>query len=140
MKRYSEMRAKPRREYTVHNFATAGDVMKNAAHHGVSLGVPKDRDVIVARPKAAVTPELAQGIRQHRDVLMRDVLMRQATQYLEEHHVKGANLSVLDEPSDEVEASYPVDEPMERYRAAIRAYVAAGMAEFRRINRGGDVA
>jgi hypothetical protein len=120
-------------EPKIHRFATPADVVKNAQHHGVTLYVPKDRDVIVAYPSQRLTEELKQGIREHKPALIRDILMRQAMEYLNQRYVEGADLNVLNGPEDEIERTYPADVPLSEFRKAVRGYVEAGINEFRRV-------
>jgi hypothetical protein len=128
----------PRREIkpTIHHFATSADVLKNADHHGVTLRVPRDEDVVVARPASRLTEELKRGIQDHKDALIRDLLFRQAIEYLNERYVRGADLSVLHEPEDALEDVWPPEVPLSEFRAALRKYVEAGLAEYKRVKQG----
>ena len=116
-------------------FATAQAVRLNAEHHGVTLEVPKDEDVIVARPGYKVTAELEQGLRDHKEELMRDLLREQAMRYLSHNYVKGTDHSVFDEPSKRLNEATANGVPMDEYRAAIREYVMAGVEEYKRVRR-----
>ena len=111
-------------------FEEARQVWKNARHNGLTLRVPKDRDVVIATPKSRVTPELAAGIREHKDELMRQILLDQAMGYLADRYVSGADLSRLRSHERDLEEAR--DEPLGNYRQAIRAYVEAGLEEFDR--------
>jgi hypothetical protein len=126
----------PRKNIEPPTLATPDSVILNAKHHGFTLEVPRDRDVIVVRHVSGETrnppSELAQGIREHKHQLMRDLLLKQAMDYLSKHYVKGADTSVLDEPGLRVSELHSTVNSMEDYRAAIRDYVQAGVNEFRR--------
>jgi hypothetical protein len=122
-------------EPKIHRFATPADVVKNAQHHGVTLYVPKDRDVIVAYPSQRLTEELKQGIREHKPALIRDILVRQAMEYLNQRYVKGADLNVLDEWEAEIDRTYDERIPFPKFREAVRSYVEAGLEEFKRARK-----
>jgi hypothetical protein len=112
----------------------AEQIRARARYLGVTLHVPKDRDVIIARPKSSVTPELAQAIRENKDTLMRDVLLHEALHYLNERFVKGADLSVLHAPGERLSAVH-ADGTLDEFRKAVREYVEAGLKEFERARR-----
>jgi hypothetical protein len=50
------------------------NVLELAEELGVALSVPPDRDAIVATPEERVTDKLAAGIREHKPMLMKDLL------------------------------------------------------------------
>jgi hypothetical protein len=106
----------------------APNTFKNAIRCGVTLSVPKDEDVIKAKPKERITEELAMNIKRNKDELMRYLLLQQAFTFLNQHYVKGADLSVLKKPGDRMDKA----ESMSEYREAIREYVKAALAEFKR--------
>lgn len=58
-------------------------------------------------------------------------LAARAMSYLNRWYVPGADFSALEPAHDEVVAAGVAEDP-ERYRRAIRAYVRAGLREFRR--------
>ncbi len=101
-----------------------------AKHLGVTLTVPKDRDVILASPRENVTDELAQGIRENKDALIRDVLMSDALAYLNQRWVKGADTSALHQAGENLNHYY--HRSLDKYRVAVRTYVETGLAEIRR--------
>lgn len=112
-------------------FVSASDVLANAEHHGIKLYVPPDKDVI--RTDAERIPEeLTNGIRAHKDQLIRDLLMQQAVDYLAKRSVSGADMSVLDEPGYRMNMLYESQHPLTEYRKAVRDYVTAGLREIRK--------
>jgi hypothetical protein len=115
-------------------FPTAEHVRNNAAHLGVRLSVPSDRDVVLATPSHRLTGDLRAGIKAHREELMRDLLLKQAVEYLSHRYVDGADMSVLDAPGEKVdEYHHRKDVPFGDFRKAVREYVMAGVNEFRRV-------
>jgi hypothetical protein len=90
-----------------------------------------DGDNVVARPARSLEPELRTAIRDNKEKLVKDLLMRDALQYLNEHYVQGANLSVLDAHQVRIDEAYHTA-ALKEYRAAIRVYVRTGLREFRR--------
>jgi hypothetical protein len=105
-------------------------VLFRAQQLGVKLSL--DGDNIVARPAGRLEPELRTAIRENKQKLVKDLLIRDALRYLNEHHVEGANLSALDPYENRINEAYHTA-ALEEYRAAIREYVRAGLREFRRV-------
>jgi hypothetical protein len=97
----------------------------------LSVELSLDGDNIVARPARRLEPELRTAIRENKQKLVKDLLMRDALRYLNEHYVQGANLSALDPHENRINEAYHTA-ALEEYRAAIREYVRAGLREFRR--------
>ena len=108
----------------------AEQIRARAKHLGVTLSVPKDRDVIVANPRSNVTDELADAIRENKDALIRDVLMRDALAFLNERWVRGADTGALHRAGERLNATF--GGPLPGYRKAVREYVEAGLTEIRR--------
>ena len=96
---------------------------------GVELSL--DGDSIMARPARRLEPELRIAIRENKEKLVKDLLMRDALRFLNEHYVQGANLSVLDAHENRINDAYHTA-ALKEYRAAIREYVRTGLREFRR--------
>lgn len=103
------------------------ETLRQLERRGVRLRVPKDRDVVLANNKARITPELAEAIRENKEHLMREVLYRQAVDYLEERCVPGANLKVIHDARMVVRAKGMGLAPMDEYREAVREYVQEGL-------------
>jgi hypothetical protein len=97
----------------------------------LSVELSLDGDNIVARPAWRLEPELRTAIRENKQMLVKDLLMRDALRFLNEHYAQGANLSVLDPHESRINDAYHTA-ALEEYRAAIREYVKAGLREFRR--------
>jgi hypothetical protein len=104
-------------------------VLFRARQLGIELSL--DGDNIVARPSGRLEHEIRIAIRKNKPKLVKDLLMRDALQFLNEHYVQGANLSVLDPHENRINEAYHTA-ALEEYRAAIREYVRAGLREFRR--------
>jgi hypothetical protein len=104
-------------------------VLFRARQLSVELSV--DGDNIVARPARRLEPELRTAIRENKENLVKDLLMRDALRYLNEHFVEGANLSALDPHENQINEAYHTA-ALKEYRAAIREYVRTGLREFRR--------
>ena len=118
---------------SVHEFATAADVLKNAAHIGVTLSVPQDKDVVRITPKERATEELTNGIRKHRDEIMRIVLYRQAEAWIQERWPAmpaDLNVGALRASWDAMNEAW--DEDFLTYRLAVRDYVRTAQKEMRR--------
>lgn len=96
---------------------------------GVELSL--DGDNIMARPGGRLEPELRTAIRENKEKLVKDLLMRDALRYLNEHYVEGANLSALDPHENRINEAYHTA-ALKEYRAAIREYVRTGLREFQR--------
>lgn len=111
---------------------SAENVMKNAAHHGVKLEVPKDENMVYAEPRHKVTRELRLGIQEHKTDLMRLLLMEQAEEFLKHRWHRDGNPAVLEPHREEIEALRVDNAPMDQYRQAVRDYVMAGILESRR--------
>jgi hypothetical protein len=131
----------PRRRATldhkIYDFATAEDVLKNAAHVGVTLVVAKDRNVITATPAKRVTKELALGIKKHKPQLMRLLLYRQAEEWIRErwqYVPDDIDLTEVREKRERMIISYH-DDDLAAYREAVRAYAKAAAALMRKPKR-----
>lgn len=86
---------------------------------------------IRAHPASRITPELRTAVRENKQTLIKDLLMRDALRFLNEHYIEGANLCVLDLPEDRMNEAYHTA-PLGEFRATVREYVRAGLREFRR--------
>ncbi|MDP9478431.1 MAG: hypothetical protein M3R38_22575, partial [Actinomycetota bacterium] len=102
---------------------------------GVRLTVTKD-DGLLCEPASCLTPELREAIRANREDLLYDVLRSNALRYVAvERHVEGADPgAVLDAHADAIDAAY-LGRDWPAYRAAIRAFVRAGLREIERAKR-----
>ncbi len=99
---------------------------------GIKLTVARD-DGLRCEPASRLTPALRAAIHVHKADLQFDVLLADALRYVAvEHYAEGADVgSVLDAHQDAIDAAYRRrDRPA--YRAAIRAFVRAGLAEIER--------
>jgi hypothetical protein len=104
-------------------------VLFRAGQLGVELSL--DGDNILARPAGRLDPELRTALRKNKEDVVKDLLMRDALRFLNEHYVEGANLSVLDPHENRINEAYHTA-ALKAYRGAIRDYVRAGLREFRR--------
>ena len=104
-------------------------VLFRARQLGVELSL--DGENIVARLARRLEHELRTAIRENKEKLVKDLLMRDALRFLNEHYVQGANFSVLDAQENRINEAYYAA-ALKEYRAAIREYVKAGIREFRR--------
>lgn len=95
---------------------------------GVRLDVQDDK--IVCHRASNLTPELRDAIKENRDQLLMDVLVREALRYLDERYVEGADLSALSGPiHDEVCEAYGAGN-LEAFRVAVSEYVREGLVAF----------
>lgn len=107
------------------------EIMFAAKDLGIKLSVPKDDDRIRCEPKSKLTPELLEEIKANKEALLFDVMMSNALSYMADRYVEGADLSVLHEPEDKINAAYGCRD-FEAFRAAIREYVEAANASFQK--------
>lgn len=105
------------------------ETLRQLERCGVRLHVPKDRNVVLVAKlnKSRITPELAEAIGENKEHLMREVLYRQAVDYLEERYVPGTNLKVIHDARMVVRAKGMGLAPMDEYREAVREYVQEGL-------------
>ncbi len=99
---------------------------------GVRLTVAKD-DGLLCEPASRLTPALRAAIQDNKEELLFDVLLADALRYVAvEHYAEGADPGVvLDAHQDAIDAAYRRrDWPA--FRAAIRAFAAAGRREAER--------
>ncbi len=96
---------------------------------GVKLSVTRD-DVLICEPDSSLTDDLREAIRANHEELIYDVLLAEAHRYvLVERYVEGADVgSVLASHEEEINAAYLARE-WPAFRAAIRAFVRAGLRE-----------
>jgi hypothetical protein len=108
------------------------DIRLAARDLGVRLSVTRD-DVLTAEPASLLTSELRGAIRANREDLLYDVLLSDALRYVAvERHVEGADPgAVLDAHQEAIDAAY-LARDWPAYRASIRAFVRAGLAEIER--------
>ncbi len=102
---------------------------------GVRLAVTKAGG-LAAEPASRLTPELREAIRASREDLLYGVLLGDALRYVAvERHVEGADPgAVLDAHQEAIDAAY-LARDWPAYRAAIRAFVRAGLREIERAKR-----
>ncbi|MDP9479869.1 MAG: hypothetical protein M3R38_30110 [Actinomycetota bacterium] len=99
---------------------------------GVRLTVTMD-DGLLCEPASRLTPALRAAIRVHKADLLYDVLLADAVRFVAvERHVEGADPgAVLDAHGDAIDAAY-LARDWAAFRAAIRAFAAAGRREAER--------
>lgn len=105
-------------------------VMFEARNLGVDLSLEGGN--IAVRPASRITPEFREAIRKNKELLIKDLLLRDALRYMARHYVEDADLSVLHSHEDRISDAYHTAS-LKEYRAVIREYVKAGLREFRRV-------
>ncbi len=112
--------------------ANTRDVVLACRALGVRLRVTKDDD-LRCEPASLLTPALREAIRVSRGELIFDLLLADALRYVAvEHYAEGADVgSVLDAHGDAIDAAY-LARDWAAFRAAIRAFAAAGRREAER--------
>lgn len=107
-------------------------VVFEAQRLGVDLSL--EGDDIAASPASRITSELREAIRENKELLLKDLLFRDAFRYMAEHYEPGANLGVLAPYEGRInEMHHPAI--LKEYRTEIREYVKAGLREFHRIRK-----
>ena len=113
--------------------------MFKAAELGVRLELEEGSDRILVSPVNKNTDEIRQGIRENRDMLRKDLMIRDAHEFLDRNMVAGADLSGLDGWHAIIGQQY-MDADPEGFKYAIRGYTRAGLRAFREAKRRLEVA
>lgn len=100
---------------------------------GVELEL--DGDLIMAGPTDNITPELREAITRNKPMLVKDLLMRDAHDFLEGHYVEGADLSELDGWHEVIGHAYLESDP-DVFKVAVRGYTRAGLRAFAQAKNG----
>lgn len=116
----------------------AKKLLAELADRGLLLYAAGDK--LRYRPREAFTGEDLERMKAHKSELLELLrwdeaaaheLVRDALAYLAEFYAEGSSLGVLHEPGDQVDDAI-ARQDMFAVRAAVRDYVRAGLAEFRR--------
>lgn len=99
---------------------------------GVELRL--DGDLITAGPTDNITPELREAIRSNKPMLVKDLLIRDAHEFLAANYAEGADLSALDGWHQVIGQAY-LDSDPELFRYAIRGYTRVGLMAFRQAKK-----
>jgi TubC N-terminal docking domain len=106
----------------------ASEVLIEARRLGLRL-TRKGEDIAI-RPASRLTPELRAAIRQNKDQILRDMLLRDALAYLAEHS-DGDELTEALLPLEELLNDTYLDGGEEQFKSAVREYVRAGLRSYR---------
>jgi hypothetical protein len=120
--------------------SAALDLLIEFHHAGIYLRAISDKVLEYEAPEELVTDEGMTALREHKAELLRLLkwdeeeayaLIRRALAYLAKHYNEGSDLSVLGPWEDRMNEAY-AREDMGTLRVAIRGYVQAGLASFRK--------
>lgn len=121
-------------------------VLFEANKLGVRLRLgPGGSDRILGGPACNITDELREGIKENREMLRKDLMIRDAHEFLAGSYVEGADLSELDGWHEVIGRTYAEADPGP-FALAVRAYTRAGLRAFARaetkngVNNGRKVA
>ena len=120
--------------------SAALDLLVELHHAGIHLRAISNEELEYEGPEDLVTTKVLANLREHKPELLRLLewdeeeaygLLRKGLAHLAKRYVEGSDLSVLDPWDDRINEAY-VHEDMGELRVAIRGYVDAGLASFRR--------
>ena len=120
--------------------SAALDLLVELHNSGIHLRVVSDEELEYEGPEHLVTDEVLASLRKHKAELLRLLmwdeerayaLIREALGYLATRYVEDSNLSVLGPWEDRMNEAY-AREDMGALRSAVRGFVHAGLASFRK--------
>jgi len=122
--------------------SAALDLLVELHNSGIHLRTVSDGELEYEGPEDLVTDEVVANLRNHKVELLgllkwdeerAYALIREALGYLAKYYVEGSDLSALDPWEDRINEAY-AREDMGALRSAVRGFVHAGLASFRKGN------
>lgn len=104
------------------------------AARGLNIHLSTTMDGRIRYPKDRTPEWLLENIKANKELLLRDLLLKEALDYLNERYVEGTDLSVLAAPEQRISEVYG-SASLQEYRIAIREFVKAGLRAYALTNK-----
>lgn len=104
------------------------------AARGLNIRLSTTMDGQIRYPKDRTPEWLLESIKANKELLLRDLLLKEALDYLNERYVEGTDLSVLAAPEQRISEVYG-SASLQEYRTAIREFVKVGLRAYAQTNK-----